>query len=255
MSLTNNNHNYSVNRIGDTGKGSKQGQSIYEESSTAKFALGEKLELADGRVFRYTYASAAISAGLVVSTDSAQLVALDTNGVFTAAAAGATEITLTDATLASKAKDHYSGAYLGNVTNAEQYRIKSNTAATSGNVVVFTLFDPIVTAVAATDDYMITGSPYGGAITATIQDGAYDRAIGVNPIGITSGYYFWLQTAGVAFVKADAATVALGDVVSLSDSVAGTVQTQDALQEPVIGQAVNNTTSGLHVAVNLRLGD
>ena len=254
MSLTNNNHNYSVNRIGDTGKGSKQGQSIYEESSTAKFALGEKLELADGRVFRYTYASAAISAGLCVSTDSAQLIALDTDGVFTVASAGATEITVTDATLASKAKDHYSGAYFGNVTNAEQYRIKSS-AASNGNVMVFTLFDPIVTAVAATDDYTITGSPYGGVITATEQNGAYDRVVGVNPIGITSGYYFWLQTAGVAFVKADAATIALGDIVSLSDSVAGTVQTQDALQEPVIGQAVNNTTTGFHVAVNLRLGD
>ena len=253
MSLTNNNHNYSVNRIGDTGKGSKQGQSIYEESSTAKFALGEKLELADGRVFRYTYASA-ISAGLCVSTVSAQLIALDTDGVFTVASAGATEITVTDATLASKAKDHYSGAYFGNVTNAEQYRIKSS-AASNGNVMVFTLFDPIVTAVAATDDYTITGSPYGGVITATEQNGAYDRVVGVNPIGITSGYYFWLQTAGVAFVKADAATIALGDIVSLSDSVAGTVQTQDALQEPVIGQAVNNTTTGLHVAVNLRLGD
>ena len=45
MSLTNNNHNYSVNRIGDTGKGSKQGQSIYEESSTAKFALGENVKM------------------------------------------------------------------------------------------------------------------------------------------------------------------------------------------------------------------
>ena len=46
------NHNFGANRIGGAGIGSKAGQSIYDESSTAKFALGEKLELADGRTFR-----------------------------------------------------------------------------------------------------------------------------------------------------------------------------------------------------------
>ena len=67
MSYRNNNH--SINRIGGSGAGSRKGQGIYEESSIAKYDIGEKLELADGRVFRYGYTAAAINAGLLVSQD------------------------------------------------------------------------------------------------------------------------------------------------------------------------------------------
>ena len=248
------NANYGINRIGGEGKGSTKGQGIYEESSYAKFDLGEKLELIDGRVFRYAYASAAISSGLAVSTDSVQLIAADTNGTFTAAAAGATSITVNDATLGSATEDLYAGAYFGNITNGEQYRIKSNTAAAS-NVVTFTLYDPIVTAVAATDDYMITPSIYN-VITATIAGGSYDRVVGVNPIAVTSGYYFWLQTAGIAFVKADESAIAMGDMLQLSDGQAGTVQTDDGGTDTIyVGQAVQASGANLHFAARLNVGE
>ena len=75
--IQNDAHDYTINRIGGTGKGSKNGQGFYEESSTPKFAIGAKLELGDNRVFRYSYASAAITVGKVVSTDSAQLIVAD----------------------------------------------------------------------------------------------------------------------------------------------------------------------------------
>ena len=45
------NQNFGVERVGGTGIGSKNGQGIYTESSTAKYPIGQKLELADGRVF------------------------------------------------------------------------------------------------------------------------------------------------------------------------------------------------------------
>ena len=253
--IQNDAHDYTINRIGGTGKGSKNGQGLYQESSTPKFAIGAKLELGDNRVFRYSYASAAITVGKVVSTDSAQLIVADINGVFVAAAAGSTEISVTDATLSSVALNHYAGGYLGNITNGEQYRIKSNTAASS-NKVTFTLYDGIATAVAASDDYMLYGGPYNGVITATVAGGDYDRVVGINPIAVTSGYYFWLQTRGIAFALNDAAAaVVLGDNLQLSDSTAGTVQTQDTgIDTPVIGQAVGAAAASKHVPFMLKVG-
>ena len=253
--IQNDAHDYTINRIGGTGKGSKNGQGLYQESSTPKFAIGAKLELGDNRVFRYSYASAAITVGKVVSTDSAQTIVADANGVFVAAAAGSTEISVTDATLSSVALNHYAGGYLGNITNGEQYRIKSNTAASS-NKVTFTLYDGIATAVAASDDYMLYGGPYNGVITATVAGGDYDRVVGINPIAVTSGYYFWLQTRGIAFALNDAAAaVVLGDNLQLSDSTAGTVQTQDTgIDTPVIGQAVGAAAASKHVPFMLKVG-
>ena len=253
--IQNDAHDYTINRIGGTGKGSKNGQGLYEESSTPKFAIGAKLELGDNRVFRYSYASAAITVGKVVSTDSAQLIVADADGVFVAAAAGSTEISVTDATLSSVALNHYAGGYFGNITNGEQYRIKSNTAASS-NKVTFTLYDGIATAVAASDDYMLYGGPYNGVITATVAGGDYDRVVGINPIAVTSGYYFWLQTRGIAFALNDAAAaVVLGDNLQLSDSTAGTVQTQDTgIDTPVIGQAVGAAAASKHVPFMLKVG-
>ena len=253
--IQNDAHDYTINRIGGTGKGSKNGQGLYEESSTPKFAIGAKLELGDKRVFRYSYASAAITVGKVVSTDSAQLIAADINGVFTAAAAGSTEISVTDATLSSVALNHYAGGYFGNITNGEQYRIKSNTAASS-NLVTFTLYDGIATAVAATDDYMLYGGPYNGVITATVGGGAYDRVVGVNPIAVTSGYYFWLQTQGIAFALNDSDNaVVLGDPLMLGTTVAGTVQIKDTgVDTPVIGQAVGAAAVSKHVPFMLKVG-
>ena len=253
--IQNDAHDYTINRIGGTGKGSKNGQGFYEESSTPKFAIGAKLELGDNRVFRYSYASAAITVGKVVSTDSAQLIVADADGVFVAAAAGSTEISVTDATLSSVALNHYAGGYLGNITNGEQYRIKSNTAASS-NLVTFTFYDGIATAVAASDDYMLYGGPYNGVITATVAGGDYDRVVGINPIAVTSGYYFWLQTRGIAFALNDAAAaVVLGDNLQLSDSTAGTVQTQDTgIDTPVIGQAVGAAAASKHVPFMLKVG-
>lgn len=253
--ILNDAHNNIINRIGGTGVGSHAGQSIYEESSTPKFAIGAPLELADNRLFRYAYASAAITVGKVVSTDSAQLIVADADGVFTAAAVGATEISVTDATLSSVAKDHYAGGYFGNITNGEQYRIKSNTAAAS-NKVTFTFYDGIVTAVDTTDDYMLYGGPYGGVITATVGSGAYDRVVGINPIAVTSGYYFWLQTKGIAFALNDAgAAVVLGDNLQLSDDTAGTVQTSDAaVDTPLIGQAMGAAAASKHCPIMINVG-
>jgi len=236
---------------GATG-GSPQG--IYDESSTQEYPLGQLREFEDGRKFRYAKASAAITASKTVSTDSVQLVAASDllNAVWTAAAAGSTSLTVTDADLGSATANLYAGAYLGNLTNKEQYRIKSNTAASS-NAVTLELYDGIVTAFAASDDSIITPNPYGSVITATVTDGAYDRVVGIAPIAVTSGYYFWLQVAGVALAIAEGG-ITMGTGVSIGNDVAGSVQIFDqGIDEVPLGVALGIAADTASVPIMLNI--
>jgi hypothetical protein len=251
------NANYGINRIGGEGVGSRKGQGIYEESSYAKFDLGEKLELKDGREFRYANFGAAVGAGLVVSQDVSATCAAESQGTMTAAAAGATEVVVTDATtLGSATADQFAGGYLHIVDDAgeaHQYRIKSNTAASS-NAVTFTLYDGLVVAVTTATDVAITGGLYNKLVGAT---GATDYIVsGVTPIAFTSGYYGWVQTRGIATVLSDGA-ITVGQTLMLSDNVAGSVEALDATavanSHPIVGYATFAPDDTGYVGVALQL--
>ena len=223
---------HTVNRIGGDAN-----QGIYEESSTPKHSIGEKLELQDGRCFRYVYTAAAIGTGLLVSQDLSATAIVESDGKLTAAAAGATEITYTDSgTVGSATANQYQGGYLHTTDDAGegyQYRIKSNTAADS-NAITFTLYDPIVVAVTTATDVAVTGSLWYNVLGAT--SGTDYVISGVTTIGLSSGYYGWVQTAGVATILADG-TIAIGQNLTLSDGVTGAVQAKDAETEPLVGFA------------------
>jgi|TARA_B100001123_G_scaffold63430_1_gene69647 hypothetical protein len=244
-------HNFSNNRVGGEGIGSKTGQGIYEESSTAIYPIGEKLELADGRVFRYGYTAAAINRGLLVSQDVSATAIVESDGKLTAASAGATEVTYTDSgTVGSATENQYAGGYLHITDDAGegfQYRIKSNTAADS-NAITFTLFDGLAVAVTTATDVAVTGSLWYNVVGATSTD--YIVA-GVTPITFQANYYGWFQTAGVATILADG-TIAAGQNLTLSDGVAGAVHAKDAETEPLIGLAAFAPDDTGHVGVVLQ---
>ena len=248
------NHNFGTNRIGGTGIGSQYGQGLYAESSTATYPIGEKLELSDGRVFRYGKTAAAVAAGLLVSQDLSATAQVETDNIVIAAAngfdpaAGSAQLQIT---LASITKDQFAGALLQTTDDAGegyQYRIKSNSATdatTSGKVDIY-LFDAIVVTLTTATDIAIVGGLWYDVVGATA---ATDYIIaGVTPIAFTSGYYGWLQTAGIATILADG-TIAVADNLTLSDGVAGAVQLKDAETEPLIGYAAYAPDDSGHVGV------
>ena len=246
------NSNFGTNRIGGEGLGSNKGQGIYEESSTARYDIGEKLELADGRVFRYGYTAAAINRGLLVSQDVSATAIVESDGKLTAASAGATEVTYTDSgTVGSATLNQYAGGYLHITDDAGegyQYRIKSNTAASS-NAITFTLYDGLEVAVTTATDVAVTGSLWYNVVGATA---ATDYIIaGVTPMTFQANYYGWFQTAGVATILSDGA-VAIGANLTLSDGVTGAVQTKDAETEPLVGLATFASDDTGHVGVVLQ---
>ena len=239
------NQNHALNKVG--GAGTKQG--IYAESSTPKHAIGEKVELADGRCFRYVYTAAAINPGLLVSQVVSATAIVESDGKLTAASAGATEVTYTDSgTVGSATANQYAGGYLHITDDAgegHQYRIKSNTAASS-NAVTFTLYDGLVVAVTTDTDVGVTGSLYHNVVGATA--GTDGVIAGVTTRGLTSNYYGWVQTAGVATILADG-SIAIYDNLTLSDGVAGAVQLKDAETEPLVGYATFAPDNTGHVGV------
>jgi hypothetical protein len=260
------NHNFITNRVGGDGIGSKAGQGIYAESSTAKFAIGERLDFADGRVFRYGYTAAAINAAELVSQDISATSLIENDNLVIAASgdyspsAGSSKIQIT---LSGKTANQYAGALLqiandggDGIGEGIQYRIKSNSAtgATTSGKVDIELFDPIkVTLTTASDIAIVGGLWYnlrgalGGASDATV-----DYVIsGVSPIAFTANYYGWFQTAGIALISSDGA-LAVGVNTTLSDTDIGHVQLKDAETEPLVGFTVYASDDNAHVGVVLQ---
>ena len=265
-------HNFVTNRVGGDGDGSRAGQSIYEESSTPKFALGEKLELADGRCFRYGYTSAAINAAELVSHTTSEVSLVDTdNIVLTKAAslaagavgfspeAGSTQFQIT---LGSVTENQYAGGLFQVVNDGGdgigegiQYRIKANSATgfTPSGKVDIELSDPINVTMTAASDIAITGGLWN-QLRASLP--VYNMMLcGVSPIAFTANYYGWFQTAGVALISSDGA-IAIGANLTLSDdgtaASAGHVQLKDAETEPLVGFAMFASDDDAHVAVLLQ---
>ena len=227
------------------------GQGLYEESSVQLGRVGALRELNDGRRFRYAYFASATNAGLLVSQDVSATAVVETDNIATAAAIGATQVILTDATtLGSATADQYAGGYLHTTDDAGEgytYRIMGNTAASS-NAVTFSLYDPLVIALTTASDVAITGSLWYNVHGATA--GTDYLASGVTNRVMQANYYGWVQTMGVCTILSDG-TPAIGDNLTLSDGVAGALQIKDAETEPLIGQALFASDNTGHVGVRL----
>ena len=252
------NRNYSVNRLG-----ADSNQGFYEESSTPKHPLGERIELADGRCFRYCYFDAAVTVGKMVAPDMSTAAVVEiSDGTIANGGAGSLAVTLTasgssgpPADFQGVSANDYSGSYLHITDGAGEgftYRIKSNGAASS-DAVEFTLYDPIITALATgASDFAITPNLYKNVhITDATQGAVVDYIpIGVTMVSVTAEYYAWVQTRGVATVLADG-TITLANRLTLSDGTDGSVQLKDAEVEVEIGYALATVATGEYAPVML----
>ena len=237
------NNDYTTNRIGGTGVGSRAGQGLFKESSTARYDLGAKLEFSDGRVFRYTQAGGAVTAGHLVAQDfSAGNIAEFDDATISPVAAGSTVITVTASALSGvDDANELAGSFLMTVDGTGEYysyKIKSHTVESS-NAVEFTLFDPLhVALVSGETDLQIIAPAFRKVITcAASTDANTDTMpVGVSFRGLTSAYYGWIQTSGIACVRYDlngltATDVHAGRPVVPSVNHGGSVQPSQAAAE------------------------
>ena len=176
-------------------------QGIYEESVTQNYAVGTK-RVVDDMVFRYCHAEA--DPGGTSSTIRANRAVVDkhipiTASAVTAASVGDTTIT---ATVSDVAANNYLNGYIIQQPTVgwdqnSKLRIKSNTTT------VFTLKDPLVQIVAATDTMLFSKNMYAsvGKIPTNGTGKEYMSWVAVPLLHVTAEYYFWGQTWGPCCIQ------------------------------------------------------
>jgi hypothetical protein len=186
----------------------------------------------------------------------------ETDGSFTAASAGATQVTASDATIGSAGADDFAGGYL-HITDDDgegyTYRIKANTAGSS-NSVDLDLYDGLVAAITTDTDYAITGNLYDELRGATAATDHNVSCVTTITLDVSANEYAFGQTWGVCTILSDGTTVG-GGIAQLSDGVAGAVQplagggsgVSDVVSEPEVGWFLFAGDTSGHVGVNLRL--
>jgi len=175
---------------------------IYATGTTQLYPVGTRLELPDGRVYRYSLSSGACYAGQGADFVYQEAVAYTTIG--TTAAIGATEVTITAATHSALTLDELVGGYIivYGASNADvQFRgILGNDASGSGLAITGVKLDaPLVAAVTgASTGCELFYNPYASIALAT---GVNLSKAGVPACEVAaSGSYFWLQTWGPCWV-------------------------------------------------------
>ncbi len=231
--------------------------SLFQVSATQQHALGRRLELYDGRCFRYAKNGAVqLSPGLMCQ--SAAIPAELTNEVQTGytTAVGDKIIRVLVTTGNGVTNNSLAGATLvtqDGTGEAYAYTIIGNRWITSDTVLELTLADRIRAATAATSEFTIVPNRYSNVIVQpTTVTGV---AVGVPNQIVPAGYYCWLQTKGLCPMVVDA-----GDtlVVGAAAGQPATYGTAGAVGIPAIttdiwGRTVFIGTAGETALIDLNL--
>ena len=198
-------------------------QGIYEQSATAKETLGTLRITQDGRKFRYAKAGAAALAAGKMGLGAALNAAHVNEIILAAVAIGAYTLDLTVTAGSALAENQLKGGYFMTMDatgEGQCYLIAGNSAiSASGTSIQIALDDPIRVALDTTSEFSLVQSPW-----YAVYESATGEAMvaGVAPIAVTTLYYYWAQTGGIANVLQEG-TDAVGCNMTVSTATAGAV--------------------------------
>ncbi|MFH1741413.1 MAG: hypothetical protein ABIH23_20605 [bacterium] len=211
-------------------------QGIYEQASTCKCMLGEYRMTRDGCGFRYGLAAEALTPGKM--SHATQLAAAHLNeAILAAVAVGTYAIDLTVTAGTAIAADELRGGYFmvrDEDGQGQKMLIAGNTAITNaGTAIQIGLDDPIKIALTTDSEFDLVRSPWYSVQFSTTDE---NFATGVPMINITSGYYGWFQTHGVACALI-AGTPAVGTelILSATEGALAAVNTTKDIDVPTVG--------------------
>ena len=262
-------------------------------SATQKFALGTRGLTPDGRVFHYARAGEAISVGrLVMAKTQMEWGIASTNAALSTDGALAQTAGLTstwDRIVLSSTWSAFSPPSSTGVTAdlfkdgmawvakgtgyGQAVRIKSNTTGSTGVAgqsvtIVFKDNDRFSASLTTANEFAITTSQYDRVtmdIGATFAiGGTATNCVGVAPVAVASGYYFWAQTWGMCPVLAVGTLVLGQEVVQSTDAnttggvSAGVtsstgLEMYSALRRPAIGDVIVVGTDAEFALINLKI--
>lgn len=214
-------------------------QSIMEANANKKEELGTLRILDDGRKFRYAKnGGVALVAGTCLMNPG--VVAHHSNmAVVADVPAGKNKLTVTLGATAVTA-NQYAGGFVqinAGAGNGYQFKVLSHPAhAGTGNLEVI-VSEPIAKALAsATSKASLVRSPYDALV---VTDGAAKPVVGVAPCDVPIGFYFWVQTGGLAQVKVKGTPAAYSNAFPVDggrmDAGPVTITTQVLAAGPIAG--------------------
>jgi hypothetical protein len=216
----------------------------------------------NGKAFRLVKAggSALVVGNTLQSSANATITDFDGLAVATAAAAGATQVTLTNGSTAVTANLLDGGTFVVSTSSTasanigEEYTIVGHGTATGGASLLVFLDRPLRTALTtATTTVALRRSPWSGVVQST-GGAATGTPVGVAIYPIPASSFGWVQTKGVAGVLSDNSTFAVGSAVGPSVAVAGACGViVAATARTFIGDSMSAANSTHAIQVNLRL--
>ena len=215
--------------------------------ATPKYALGFKIEMVDGSIYRYVHTGAATNRGLLVSQDISETSVVDTDNKIIAPASatavsgetlnpGALGSPYVQITLASVTANQFRGGKFtttDDVGEGYTYDILGNTATDDPVTGDFRLrlAQTLQVALDTTTDFAIMGNQYSDVEGATTTD---ETPCGVTCATTTATLpYCWAQSRGSVGVLQQG-TATQGDILKIG-SVAGSLATNDGNASPEIG--------------------
>lgn len=215
-------------------------------SSRGSALVGQVASTPDGKTFMYAKAGGTLVAGQI--TEPVAVTANYVTRTLTIAqAAGSTQVTVTLGT--TVAADAFIGFQLAitdtTAAGAGQgtYYILGNTAATAGNsnTTTLNLLGGLRTALTTSSVVGVYPSPQSTVIQHTAVLAI--PTAGAPVIPVTSGNFFWNQTAGYASILSDGAITKNAEVIP-SDATAGAVEIRvDATVAQAVGYAPELTVT------------
>ena len=251
---------------------------IRESVTSPTYALGTRVNLSDGRSFRYAQFGAA--------TTRARLVSMDVSAMTPSAAAATTlgiiapvsSNTTSDGTsgqrfvqftLSGMSVNELAGGYFHTADSTGEgytYRIKGNTATSTpatGDVRI-ELYDKLEEEVASTTSVFLMGSLYTDLKEADTS-GTDSLIAGITTANhATTGKFGWVQTWGPGAVEVgtESGDITAGMVLTAGTGSAGvvmnmggaptTASTTFAL-EPIVGVAMNSCLSTSHILADIKI--
>ena len=220
--------------------------SVWDAATTTQLnPIGQRVQLGDGRVFRYASTDSNVGVGdVLASTPNVQEVAAGEFGADGSTAPAADnggsvgdntiQINIVTGTH-TITKDEFAGGYLqikNGMGEGYNYRILENEANAASGTSTITLKEGLIVALDNTSEGVLVGNPYDNVVTHTAAnyggtptESIMGTAVRTSTAGTDSTTeYIWVQTWGMAAVQAGTATIIQGGPVQPAEDDNGSAQ-------------------------------
>ncbi|HEX9503616.1 MAG TPA: hypothetical protein VF974_04830 [Patescibacteria group bacterium] len=224
---------------------------LYSNDSVQLMTLGQKIESADGRIFRYALAGGVtlVSGNLL---QSPAVVAGNQTLTPTAFAIGATSISVTMGATSVTANQYAMGYANINTTpgNGFAYLISGHAAITNAVAGTINLSDPVQVAGTAASIVDLVLNPYSGVLQAPVTT-LTGTIVGGAVAPITNAQFGWVQTHG-CYSALSSGTAIVGSLLGGVPSAAGSVTAFTGVL-PVVGYTMKVGVDAKNVPVFLQI--